>query len=100
MVIFLDAGVYVVTDTLKIPAGTQVVGEAWSVIAGKGANFQNELKPRPVVQVGTPGSVGTVEITDVIFSTIGRELDQFDFLFVSFSDVTFCCVSCERCYRC
>lgn len=34
-IIYFDAGTYIVTDTLKIPAGTRVVGEAWSVIAGK-----------------------------------------------------------------
>ncbi|KAJ7118715.1 exo-beta-1,3-glucanase [Mycena epipterygia] len=70
-IIFFDAGTYVVTSTLTIPAGTQMVGEAWSVIAGKGATFQNINSPVPVVQVGAPGSSGLVEITDIIFSTIG-----------------------------
>ncbi|KAJ7131005.1 hypothetical protein C8R44DRAFT_731276 [Mycena epipterygia] len=57
--------------TLTIPAGTQMVGEAWSVIAGKGSTFQDMNNPQPVVQVGVPGSSGLVEITDIIFSTIG-----------------------------
>jgi hypothetical protein len=60
-----------VTSTLTIPAGTQIVGEAWSVIAGKGAAFQNINSPIPVVQVGAAGSTGLVEISDIIFSTIG-----------------------------
>lgn len=59
------------TSTLQIPAGTQIVGEAWSVIAGKGAAFQNINSPVPVVQVGAAGSSGVVEISDIIFSTIG-----------------------------
>ncbi|KAF7338693.1 Exo-beta-1,3-glucanase [Mycena venus] len=70
-IIFFDAGTYVVTSTIQIPAGTQIVGEAWSVIAGKGAAFQNINSPIPVVQVGAPGSSGVVEISDIIFSTIG-----------------------------
>ncbi|KAJ6514576.1 exo-beta-1,3-glucanase [Mycena vulgaris] len=70
-IIFFDAGTYVVTSTLTIPAGTQIVGEAWSVIAGKGAAFQDVNNPQPVVQVGAPGSSGLIEITDIIFSTIG-----------------------------
>ncbi|KAJ7043175.1 pectate lyase superfamily protein-domain-containing protein [Mycena alexandri] len=70
-IIFFDAGTYVVTSTIQIPAGTQIVGEAWSVIAGKGAAFGNSNSPIPVVQVGAPGSTGVVEITDIIFSTIG-----------------------------
>ncbi|KAJ7720935.1 exo-beta-1,3-glucanase [Mycena metata] len=70
-IIFFDAGTYIVTSTLTIPAGTQIVGEAWSVIAGKGSAFQDMDHPRPVVRVGAPGSSGVVEITDIIFSTIG-----------------------------
>ncbi|KAJ7760313.1 exo-beta-1,3-glucanase [Mycena maculata] len=70
-IIFFDAGTYIVTSTLTIPAGTQMVGEAWSVISGKGSTFQDMNNPQPVVQVGAPGSSGLVEITDIIFSTIG-----------------------------
>ncbi|KAF9483862.1 exo-beta-1,3-glucanase [Pholiota conissans] len=70
-IIFFDAGTYVVTSTITIPAGTQIVGEAWSVIAGKGAAFQNTNSPTPVVRVGTPGSQGLMEITDILFTTIG-----------------------------
>jgi len=70
-IIFFDAGTYVVTSTIQIPAGTQIVGEAWSVIAGKGAAFQNINSPIPVIQVGAPGSSGVVEISDIIFKTIG-----------------------------
>ncbi|KAF8203427.1 exo-beta-1,3-glucanase [Mycena galopus ATCC 62051] len=70
-IIFFDAGTYVVTSTLTIPAGTQMVGEAWSVIAGTGSAFQDMNDPQPVVRVGAPGSSGLVEITDIIFSTIG-----------------------------
>ncbi|KAJ8699458.1 hypothetical protein PTI98_002571 [Pleurotus ostreatus] len=69
--VFIDAGVYVITDTLKVPAGSRVVGEAWSVISGKGKNFQDPNEPRVMVQVGGKGSIGTVEITDIMFSTIG-----------------------------
>ncbi|KAJ6514577.1 exo-beta-1,3-glucanase [Mycena vulgaris] len=70
-IIFFDAGTYVVTSTLTIPAGTQIVGEGWSVIAGRGAAFQDMNNPQVVVQVGAPGSSGLLEITDMLFSTIG-----------------------------
>ncbi|KAJ7777560.1 exo-beta-1,3-glucanase [Mycena maculata] len=70
-IIFFDAGTYIVTSTLTIPAGTQMVGEGWSVIAGKGAAFQNIASPQPVVQVGASGSSGVMEITDIIFATVG-----------------------------
>ncbi|KAG6888038.1 hypothetical protein C0995_010954 [Termitomyces sp. Mi166 len=70
-IVFFDAGTYIVTSTLTIPAGTRVVGEAWSVISGSGTNFQDAENPQVVVRVGEPGSQGILEITDMIFSTVG-----------------------------
>ncbi|KAF7353606.1 Exo-beta-1,3-glucanase [Mycena venus] len=70
-IIFFDAGTYVVTSTLEIPAGTQIVGEGWSVIAGKGSAFQDVNNPQVVVRVGAAGSTGVVEISDIVFKTIG-----------------------------
>ncbi|KAF9481746.1 glucan 1,3-beta-glucosidase [Pholiota conissans] len=70
-IIFFDAGVYVVTRTVTIPAGTQMVGEAWTVLAGKGSAFQDQNNPRPVFRVGETGSQGITEITDIVFTTVG-----------------------------
>lgn len=70
-IIFFDAGVYYVTDTITIPAGTQIVGEAWSVVLGGGSNFQSQTNPHVVVQAGTAGSEGVLEISDMLFSTAG-----------------------------
>ncbi|KAG6854914.1 hypothetical protein C0991_009737 [Blastosporella zonata] len=70
-IIFFDAGTYIVTSTLTVPAGTRMVGEAWSVIAGKGRAFSNQDKPHVVIKVGEKYSCGVVEITDMIFTTVG-----------------------------
>jgi glucan 1,3-beta-glucosidase len=70
-IIFLDAGTYIVTSTLTVPAGTRLMGEAWSVIAGRGETFNDQRAPKAVVKVGEPGSTGLVEISDVLFSTVG-----------------------------
>ncbi|KAJ7043179.1 glycoside hydrolase family 55 protein [Mycena alexandri] len=70
-IIFFDAGTYIVTSTITIPAGARIVGEAWSVISGSGPAFQDQNNPQVVVRVGEPGSRGVVEITDMIFSTVG-----------------------------
>lgn len=67
--IFVDHGTYLITDTLKIPAGAQVVGEAWSVLLGGGSAFSDKANPKVVVQVGQPGETGNVEISDIIFAT-------------------------------
>ncbi|KAI0744238.1 beta-1,3-glucanase [Daedaleopsis nitida] len=70
-IIFFDAGVYVVSNTVTIPAGTQIVGEAWSTILGTGSAFTDYNNPRPVIRAGTAGSTGVLEISDMIFSTRG-----------------------------
>jgi len=55
-----------------IPSGTRLVGEAWSVLAGKGPAFEDQKNPQVVVRVGEKaGSEGSVEITDVVFTTVG-----------------------------
>lgn len=48
-----------------------MVGEAWSVIAGTGSQFTDYNNPRPVIKVGETNSQGVVEITDMLFATIG-----------------------------
>ncbi|KAH7103600.1 glucan 1,3-beta-glucosidase [Auriculariales sp. MPI-PUGE-AT-0066] len=70
-VIFVDAGVYKITKTLEIPAGTQMTGEAWSTIMGAGSYFADATNPKVVVRVGAAGSTGIVEISDILFQTVG-----------------------------
>jgi glucan 1,3-beta-glucosidase len=72
-VVFFDAGTYKVTSTLLIPAGAKLVGEAYSVIMSSGSFFNNMASPQPVVRVGTSGSTGQVEWSDMIVSTQGAQ---------------------------
>jgi hypothetical protein len=37
--IFVDAGTYILKDTVTIPAGSVLVGEAWSQFAASGSKF-------------------------------------------------------------
>ncbi|KEZ39345.1 Glucan 1,3-beta-glucosidase [Scedosporium apiospermum] len=72
LVAFIDAGTYVVTDTVTIPAGARIVGEALaSVIVGAGPKFSDINKPRAVIRVGNAGDKGRVEWSDTIVSTRG-----------------------------
>ncbi|KAJ5583228.1 Pectin lyase fold/virulence factor [Penicillium sp. DV-2018c] len=65
---YIPFGVYRVSDTIFVPVGTRVVGEAWSVISAYGDNFKDSNHPRPVVQLGNPGDVGVIEIQDMRIS--------------------------------
>lgn len=48
-----------------------MIGEAWSVIAAKGPAFGNVDSPTVAVRAGAPGSQGVMEISDIMFSSIG-----------------------------
>jgi hypothetical protein len=60
-----------VTSTVTIPPGTRLVGEAWSVLAGRGPAFQDQDNPQVIFKVGEEGSQGVIEITDIVFATVG-----------------------------
>ncbi|KAK6542029.1 hypothetical protein TWF694_007800 [Orbilia ellipsospora] len=72
LIVFFDAGTYILKDTVKIPAGARIVGEAWAQITAQGPNFSDADKPRPLIRVGDPGdNAGSVEIQDLLFTTKG-----------------------------
>ncbi|KAF7372867.1 Glucan 1,3-beta-glucosidase [Mycena sanguinolenta] len=70
-ILLFETGTYLVTDTIFVPAGTQMVGAMYAVIMGAGPNFADPNNPRPVIQVGKPGDVGVVEMSDFVISTMG-----------------------------
>ena len=74
-IVFFDAGTYRITKTLYVPRNSKLVGESYSVVMSSGPFFANMDDPKPVVQVGQPGEVGSVEWSDMIISTQGSQAD-------------------------
>jgi len=73
-VLFLDAGYYKVSDTIYIPAGSRIVGEALSsVILANGPVFEKIAAPHAVVRIGNQGEQGRVELSDLFVSTQGPQ---------------------------
>ena len=72
-IVFFDAGIYVVTKTLEVPANSKIVGEGLSVVMSSGEFFANMDAPKPVIQVGKEGEKGQVEWSDMILSTQGPQ---------------------------
>ncbi|KAI1823550.1 glycoside hydrolase family 55 protein [Xylaria intraflava] len=70
-IVYFPFGLYRVDDTLLIPKGSQIVGEAWATITGSGSNFADESNPRPIVSVGNSGDVGVAQIQDMRFTVSG-----------------------------
>ena len=72
--LFIDAGTYIVTGTLKVPAGAKIAGEfLTSVIMSSGNFFNDEANPKPVIQVGNAGDTGVVQMVDFLVSTRGGQ---------------------------
>lgn len=68
---YFPAGIYQVGGTVFIPTGSRVVGSSWSQIQGSGFYFADMNAPRVMVQVGNRGDVGTMEISDMLFTVKG-----------------------------
>ena len=67
--IYFPAGTYIVTDTIIIPDGTRIIGDAFgSAISGAGSKFKDEHSPRAMIRVGYPGDTGLAQISDMLFT--------------------------------
>ncbi|KAI1847023.1 hypothetical protein JX266_006898 [Neoarthrinium moseri] len=69
--IFFPAGIYQVQNTVKVPVGSILVGEGWAQIMGTGSYFEDANNPNVMVQVGQSGDVGSIEISDMLFTVKG-----------------------------
>ncbi|RGP71680.1 glycoside hydrolase family 55 [Fusarium longipes] len=65
---YFPFGDYRVESTLLIPIGSRIVGEAWSTISAAGEFFKDADAPKPVVQIGASGDVGTIQVQDMRFT--------------------------------
>jgi hypothetical protein len=70
-IVYFPFGVYIIKDTLKVPVGSRIIGQAWSQIMATGPKFEDETKPRVAVQVGKAGDRGIIEIQDMMFTVSG-----------------------------
>ena len=67
--VYFPAGTYIVTDTIMIPKGTRIIGDAFaSTISGVGNRFKDEHSPRAMIRVGYPGDTGVAQISDMIIT--------------------------------
>lgn len=70
-VIFVDAGTYILTDTVTIPKNAKIVGETWSQFAASGTKFADPSNPRVMLKVGDVNDKGSVEMQDLLLTTKG-----------------------------
>ena len=48
-----------------------MTGQVWSQIVASGTFFADAANPQVMVRVGNPNDKGTVEISDMLFTSIG-----------------------------
>ncbi|KAL3462096.1 pectate lyase superfamily protein-domain-containing protein [Aspergillus heterothallicus] len=70
-IIFVDAGTYILTDTVTVPKDAKLVGETWAQFAASGDKFSDATNPAVMLKVGNEGDVGTVELQDLILTSKG-----------------------------
>ena len=70
-IVYVPHGVYIITQTLDVPVGSRIIGQAWPQIMATGAHFQDMANPRAALRVGAVGSVGVMEIQCLMFTVRG-----------------------------
>lgn len=70
-VVYFGHGAYVISDTIQVPINIRITGECWPLIMALGTAFPDLNNPKPIFRVGNPGDVGSVEMSDLIFETLG-----------------------------
>ena len=73
-VLYFDYGAYIISSTIKVPKNINITGEIWPILMAKGEAFQDQTKLTPMLQVGQPGDSGNVEMSDLVFATVGPQL--------------------------
>ena len=77
-VAYFPHGSYVISDTLDVPIGSRLVGEAWAtIVAASETAFGDVENPRAAVRVGRrvpglQGDAGVIEIQGLTFTTRGK----------------------------
>jgi glucan 1,3-beta-glucosidase len=72
-VLYVDHGAYVVTRTVNVPGNrnVKITGEIWPMIMASGSFFANATNPQPVFRIGSANDTGSVELSDLVFQTLG-----------------------------
>ncbi|KAL6229168.1 hypothetical protein BDW75DRAFT_245974 [Aspergillus navahoensis] len=70
-VVYFPYSIYVIKDTLNIPLGSRIMGQAWPQIMATGPKFEDIDNPHVAVKVGDPGDIGIIEIQDMLFTASG-----------------------------
>jgi glucan 1,3-beta-glucosidase len=69
-IVYFPYGIYMLGDTVVVPPGSRLVGEAFTQLSATGSKFKDAKNPKPMIQVGKPGDIGVAQFHDFLF-TVG-----------------------------
>ena len=58
-------------DETLLTRATGITGEVWSQLVASGSRFADMTDPQPMIRVGSDGQTGVVEISDILFTSVG-----------------------------
>ncbi len=67
-VVYFPYGIYLLGDTVVVPPGSRLVGEAFAQLSATGEKFKDAKNPRPMIQIGRVGDVGVAQMQDFVFT--------------------------------
>jgi hypothetical protein len=72
-ILYVDHGAYIVSKTVNVPGNRniKITGEIWPMIMATGKFFGNASNPQPVFRIGNTNDTGAVELSDLVFQTLG-----------------------------
>jgi glucan 1,3-beta-glucosidase len=70
-IVYFDHGAYIITSTIKVPKNIKITGEIWPELMAHGEKFADQKNPIPMLQIGEPGDIGYIEMSDLILQTRG-----------------------------
>ncbi|RJE16629.1 hypothetical protein PHISCL_11034, partial [Aspergillus sclerotialis] len=70
-IVYFDHGAYIITSTIKVPKNIKITGEIWPMLMAHGEKFADQKNPIPMLQIGEPGDIGYIEMSDLLLQTRG-----------------------------
>ncbi|CAK7200150.1 hypothetical protein SEUCBS139899_002840 [Sporothrix eucalyptigena] len=67
-IVYFPYGIYLLGDTVVVPPGSRLVGEAFTQLSATGSRFKDARHLRPMLQIGKPGDIGVAQLQDFVFT--------------------------------
>ncbi|KAK8143433.1 hypothetical protein G3M48_007257 [Beauveria asiatica] len=71
LLLYIPAGVYIISSPLLIPSNTRIRGEVWSQLMAVGDKFADAQRPKAMITVGQGEKNGLVQLENLLLTSRG-----------------------------